>query len=351
MSGFYRVLGPLLRLLPPETAHAAAIQALERGWVPSAPVVEDDRLAVSLWGLDFPHPIGLAAGFDKDGRVANPMLDRGFSFVEVGSVTPRPQAGNPRPRLFRLAVAGGIINRMGFNSDGLEVVAGRLQARPRRGILGVNLGANKDSDDRIADYVEGARRFAPLADYLVINVSSPNTPGLRALQGHEPLAALLAAVREAAPHQTLLLKVAPDLTLDDLTDIATVVLDGAVDGIIATNTTIERPSDLRGFHKGETGGLSGRPLMRSSTRVLSDLYDFTSGRVPLIGVGGIFDARDAYAKVRAGATLVQLYTGLVYHGPGLVMDIRRDLADLMTRDGFSSIVEAVGADHRSAQSA
>lgn len=346
MSGLYSVFGPLLRLLPPEIAHGAAILALERGWVPSAPVVEDDRLAMSLWGLDFPHPVGLAAGFDKDGRVANPMLDQGFSFVEVGSVTPLPQVGNPRPRLFRLPIAGGVINRMGFNSAGMEVVAERLEGCPRRGILGINLGANKDSDDRVADYVEGARRFAPLADYLVVNVSSPNTPGLRALQGREPLAALLAAVRDAAPDRTLLLKVAPDLTLDDLSDIAMIGMDGAVDGIIATNTTIERPPDLRGFHKRQAGGLSGRPLMRSSTQILSDLYDFTAGRLPLVGVGGIFDAWDAYAKIRAGASLVQLYTGLIYRGPGLVMDIRRDLADLVARDGFSSIVEAVGADHR-----
>ena len=346
MSALYRAVGPLLRLLPPETAHGAAIGALKQGWIPVPQAGEDDRLAVSLWGLDFAHPVGLAAGFDKDGEVVDPMLDQGFAFVEVGSVTPRPQPGNSRPRLFRLGAEQAVINRMGFNSAGADVVARRLETRTRRGIVGLNLGANQDSDDRAADYVEGARRFASLADYLVVNVSSPNTPGLRALQGSEPLRRLLAAVRDAAPAARLLLKVAPDLTLDDLTDIATVVMDGAVDGVIATNTTIERPEDLRGRHKGEVGGLSGRPLMRSSTHVLSDLYDFTAGQVPLIGVGGILDGDDAYAKVRAGASLLQLYTGLVYRGPGLVMDIRRRLAERLARDRFASISEAVGADHR-----
>jgi len=274
----------------------------------------------------------------------------GFGFAEIGSVTPRPQAGNPRPRLFRLAEDEAIVNRMGFNNEGLDVVAGRLAARGpgRRGILGANLGKNKDSADAAADYVLGVKALAPLADYLVVNVSSPNTPGLRALQGRAALAAVLAAVGDAraGSRPPLLLKIAPDLTEADKADIAEVALAGGIDGLIVSNTTIARPPGLKGAAAKEAGGLSGRPLFAPSTAVLSDMYRLTGGRLPIIGVGGIAGPGDAYAKIRAGASLLQLYSALVYQGPGLVGRIKRGLAARLRADGFARLADAVGADHR-----
>jgi dihydroorotate dehydrogenase len=348
----YRLARPLLFAFDPETAHRLAVLALKAGLSEAYARKGDPILATRVFGLDFPNPVGLAAGFDKNGEAPDAVLGLGFGFAEVGTVTPRPQAGNPRPRLFRLAADGALINRMGFNNDGMERMAARLGRRSRHGIVGVNIGQNKDGD-AIADYVACAVRLSPLADYLVVNVSSPNTPGLRALQGREPLARLLAAVKEArdkavpsSPRPPLLVKVAPDLVDDDLKDIAEVARALLADGIIATNTTVARPSGLQDPHRDESGGLSGRPLFEPSTRILATLYKLTGGALPLIGVGGVASGRDAYAKIRAGASLVQLYTALVYEGPGLVGAIKRELAELLRRDGFSSVAAAVGADHR-----
>lgn len=358
MADLPRLAAALLRLLPPETAHRATIQLLAAGLVPRSSGEIDPSLRVRLWGRDFPNPIGLAAGFDKDAEVSDACLRLGFGFVEVGSVTPRPQPGNPRPRLFRLSEDRAIINRMGFNSRGLEVTAANLAARDRRaGIVGANLGKNRQSYDAAADYAAGAARLAPLADYLVINVSSPNTPGLRALQSRENLVRLVSAVAEAraaaAPRSPppLLLKIAPDLTDADKEDIAAVALEshaaGGIDGMIVSNTTIARPASLRSRHAGEPGGLSGRPLLTPSTAVLADMYRLTAGRLPFIGVGGVASGADAYAKIRAGASLVQLYTAMVYEGPGIVRRIQRELAALLRADGFAEVAAAVGADHRS----
>ncbi len=345
----YSLTGPLLRLLPPEAAHRLAIRALRLGLGRPRPAADDPVLGIRLWGLDFPNPLGIAAGFDKNAEVPDALLDLGFGFVEIGTVTPRPQAGNPKPRLFRLVEDEALINRLGFNNEGLPAVRRRLARRGRgSGIVGANLGRNRDSEDAAADYVAGVEGLAGLVDYLVINVSSPNTPGLRALQGRAALDDLLAAVgdarRESRP--PLLLKVAPDLSPEDRRDIATVALARGVDGLIVSNTTVARPPGLKSRHRGEEGGLSGRPLFPLATEVLRDLYRLTEGRIPLIGVGGIFDGRDALAKIRAGAALVQIYTGLVYRGPGAVSEIKRELAALLRAEGFGRLEEAIGADHR-----
>ncbi len=350
----YRFAGPLLRLLDPETAHNLTLQALVRGLGPRAAAPDDPVLASRVWGRDFANPFGIAAGFDKDARVIGPLFDLGFGLVEIGSITPRPQPGNPKPRIFRLPGDGAVINRLGFNSQGLEVAAARLaawRAAGQKGILGVNLGKNKDSTDAVADYAAGVRALARYADYLVINVSSPNTPGLRVLQGRAELETLLGTVQptlaEAVPSGAppLLLKIAPDLDEADLAEIAAVALERRLGGLIATNTTIARPPGLQDAHRDEHGGLSGRPLFQPSTRVLARLYDLTGGALPLIGVGGVASGADAYAKIRAGASLVQLYTGLIYQGPGLVNALKTELAALLQRDGFTSLVQAVGADH------
>jgi len=336
---------PLLRLLPAERAHQVTLALLKAGLVPASAPVRDPILASSHWGLDFPNPLGLAAGFDKNGEVPDAMLRQGFGFVEIGSVTPRPQPGNSRPRLFRLSEDKAVINRMGFNNYGLDFAAARLGERKRSGIVGANLGKNKDSADAIADYVAGVTRLAPLADYLVINISSPNTPGLRALQGKEPLRALIDGVAEALPSgKPLLLKIAPDLTGEDRADIAEVALASPLSGLIVSNTTIERPASLRSPHAKETGGLSGQPLFAAATQVLAHMYRLTGGKLPLVGVGGIGSAEQAYAKIRAGASLLQLYSALVYGGPALVGEINRGLAKLLRRDGFSSLSEAIGTD-------
>jgi len=354
MIDLYPLVGPILRRFDPETAHGLAIATLKSGLVPPSGQPEIPILEINLWGRRFTNPVGLAAGFDKNAEVADAMLGQGFGFVEIGSVTPRPQAGNPKPRLFRLPADRAVINRMGFNNDGADVVAARLANRRRRqtGFLGVNLGKNKDTEDALDDYRIGIEKLAPFSDYVVVNVSSPNTPGLRALQGREPLARLLSGVRSALdglsldPSPPLLLKVAPDLTEEDKRDIAEVVIAEAIDGLIATNTTIERPQTLIDDRKSEPGGLSGAPLFEPSTRVLADFYALTKGRVPLIGVGGVSDGAGAYRKIRAGASLVQLYSALVYDGPALVVRIKSELAVLLERDGFTSVADAVGSDHR-----
>lgn len=307
-------------------------------------------LGQRLWGREFANPLGLAAGYDKDAHVPDALFALGFGFVEIGTVTPRPQPGNPKPRLFRLDGDRAVINRMGFNSAGLEAVAARMARRPRRGIVGVNLGKNRDSADAAADYEAGIRRAATFSDYLVVNISSPNTPGLRDLQARAVLDSLLhrliRARDRAGVRVPLLLKIAPDLTLAERGDIAEVALAAAIDGLIVANTTVERPAGLRGRHAGEAGGLSGRPLFAASTALLSDMYRLTQGRVPLIGVGGIADAGDAFAKICAGASLVQLYTALIFEGPGLVARIKKGLVQLLRRNGFASIGEAVGSAHR-----
>ncbi len=357
----YRLAQAILGRLDPETAHGLTLWLLRAGLGPTACVPDDPILAIRVWGLDFPNPIGLAAGFDKNAVVIDPMHRLGFGFVEVGTITPAPQPGNPKPRVFRLADDEAVINRLGFPSEGMAAAAERLGrwraqgrhegGRPqgRRRLIGVNLGKNRETEDAAADYAAGARALGAYADYLVINVSSPNTPGLRALQGRAELGRLVGRVRAAlaeAEAPPLLVKIAPDLTETDREDIAAVALQRDVAGLIVSNTTIERPEGLAGRHRSEAGGLSGRPLLASSTAVLGAMYRLTEGRVPLVGVGGVGSAADAYAKIRAGASLVQLYTGLVYQGPGLVTRIKSGLAELLRRDGFGALADAVGADHR-----
>jgi dihydroorotate dehydrogenase len=320
---------------------------LTRAFAPVLPRAraDDPRLAVKTLGLSFPNPIGLAAGFDKDARVPDAMLKLGFGFVECGTVTPKPQAGNPRPRLFRLREDHAVINRMGFNNRGMDQAARNLSTRPKDGIVGVNIGANKETPDRIADYAQSFNRLAPLADYITVNVSSPNTPGLRGLQNKEELTQLLTtltAARAGSVQRPLLLKIAPDLDAHALDDIAQAVTDARIEGVIVSNTTIARPL-LKGSHAQETGGLSGRPLFQPSTEILRQMRARLPGDIALIGVGGISSGRDAYEKILAGASLVQLYTALVYQGPGLVERIKRDLLACLARDGFSSVAAAVGA--------
>ena len=345
----------LLHRLDPERAHGLTLAALRSGLLPGRRVVADPLLAQEIWGRHFASPVGLAAGFDKNAVAMKALLGLGFGFVEVGSLTPRAQAGSARPRIFRLPEDGGVINRLGFNNEGHAAAKARLAVFRAResGIVGVNLGKNRETEDAAADYAQGVASLGALADYLVINVSSPNTPGLRALQGRGELEALLApvmAARDALPagkRPPLVLKVAPDLEAADKEDIAQVALAAGLDGLAVSNTTIARPEALRARHRGETGGLSGRPLFQLSTEVLGDFYRLTGARIPLIGIGGVETAAAAYAKIRAGASLVQLYTGLVYGGPGLVAEITGGLAALLREDGFSGIGAAIGCDHRS----
>ncbi|MFZ5718887.1 MAG: quinone-dependent dihydroorotate dehydrogenase [Pseudomonadota bacterium] len=336
-----------MRGLDPEDAHTLAIHALKLGLGPRAPQ-DDPILATDLAGLKLPNPVGLAPGFDKNAEVFAPMLHAGFGFVECGTVTPRPQAGNPRPRLFRLWQDRAVINRMGFNNAGLEVFAERLAHRGH-GIVGANLGANKDSEDRLADYTTGLRRLWGMASYFTVNISSPNTPGLRALQTREALEELLARVMATADSlpqgvaAPIFLKVAPDLEDTEIEAIAEVVAGHDLAGVIVSNTTISRPP-LKSRHAGEQGGLSGAPLFELSTQVLRLFRQASAGRFLLIGAGGIGSGAQAYAKIRAGASAVQLYSALAYDGPGLVIRIKRDLAQRLRADGFGSVGEAIGAD-------
>ncbi len=346
----YDLVLPVIRCLEPERAHRLTVRALSVGLGPVQRAADDPVLATRVFGLDFPNALGLAAGFDKNAEAWRALLRMGFGFVEIGSVTPRPQAGNPRPRLFRLTDDEAVINRMGFNNDGMEAVAANL-AGPRRGIVGVNIGKNKETADPVTDYVACARRLGPLADYMVVNVSSPNTPGLRALQDPARLAEIVDAVSDALAQACpdgappLLVKIAPDLTPRDCEDIARLALEGPVAGLIISNTTIERPESLKSPSRGESGGLSGKPLFEPSTRLLSHMYGLTAGKLPLIGVGGISSGRDAYEKIRAGASLFQIYTAFVYQGPVLVNRIKGELAALLREDGFDKVESAVGADH------
>lgn len=351
MVDLYPLARPFLLRMDPEQAHELTIRALKTGLVPPAGGRDPDILRTRVLGLELPNPIGLAAGFDKNAEVPDAMLKLGFGLVEAGTVTPRPQPGNPRPRLFRIPEVGAVINRFGFNNQGIDAFAGRLEARAERpGAVGANVGKNKETEDAAADYAVGIRRTAPFASYLVVNVSSPNTPGLRTLQSKEALSALLArcleARKQSGAEPPLLLKVAPDLAEQDKADIAEVVLGSGIDGLIVSNTTIARPDIIPPELAKEAGGLSGRPLMVPSTQVLGEFHRLIGGRVPLVGVGGVASGADAYAKIRAGAALVQLYTALAFNGPALVTRIKRELADLLARDGFRSVAEAVGADHR-----
>ena len=343
---------PLLRWLDAEDAHRLAIQGLKL-LPPMRPRPDDAKLAVRAFGLNFPNPVGMAAGFDKNAEVPDALLRLGFGFVEIGTVTPKPQAGNPRPRLFRLERDEGVINRMGFNNDGADVVLRRLAARANHGgIVGVNVGANKDSPDRVADYVRLIETFAPLASYFTVNVSSPNTPGLRNLQQAAQLDDLLAKVidarervREKAGDTPVLLKIAPDLGLAELDDVVHVARSRRVDGMIVANTTLARPQHLRETVRAqEQGGLSGRPLLRLATRMMAETYVRAEGAFPLIGVGGIDTGGAALTRIRAGASLIQLYSPLIYKGLRLVDDIKNDLASTLLRTGRESLSEIVGAD-------
>jgi dihydroorotate dehydrogenase len=328
IGGLFQLARPFLHALDAETAHHATLAALQFAWLPP-PAADDPRLAVSAFGIDFPNPIGLAAGFDKDGVAPDNLLRLGFGFVEIGTITPRPQSGNPRPRLFRLDRDRGVINRLGFNSAGHAKVRDNLAGRRSGGIVGVNLGANKDSDDRIADYVAGIDALADVASYFTINVSSPNTPGLRDLQQAAALAELLSRVLDArdraAGRRPLLLKIAPDLALDELDEVVRVARERKIDGMIVSNTTISRPASLASPRASETGGLSGRPLFDLSTHMLRETYQRVERQFPLIGVGGVDGPEAALAKLEAGATLVQLYSALVFDGPELIARIKRGL--------------------------
>lgn len=346
MSALFGLGQSLLLALPPERAHDLAIKSLELGLYPRADAPDDKRLGQQLFGVDFPNPIGMAAGFDKNARVPRELLAMGFGFVEVGTLTPRAQGGNPQPRMFRSVADRAVINRLGFNNEGQDAPLARLKDRPQ-GIVGVNLGAGRDSQDRIGDYVAGIARMGAVASYFTINISSPNTPGLRDLQSPEALDALLKrvqAARAALPGKPppLLVKLAPDIADADLPEAVRVIQAHGADGIVVSNTTLSR-AGLRdkGFAK-ETGGLSGRPLFARSTRMLARVYQLTDGKLPLIGVGGIDSPETALAKIEAGASLLQLYTGLVFEGPSLIGRIKQSLVEAMHSGGHDSLAPLVG---------
>lgn len=349
MFQFFR---PLLHQLPPETTHNLGLFALQYGLLPTPKIIINPVLTQKIFGLEFKNPIGLAAGFDKNAVAINALLGQGFSFVEAGTVTPLPQDGNPKPRIFRLPEDKAVINRLGFNNKGLETYLRNFSNRnPALGIAGANIGKNKDASSAEADYAMGLTAVYPHADYITINISSPNTVGLRDLQAKEALDGLLLAIsnarnNSAKQHQKtvpILLKIAPDIDALACEDIVEAVIKYAIDGLIISNTTISRPDNLYSQYKTQTGGLSGEPLFALSTQKLAYIYKLTGGKIPIIGVGGVSSAEDAYAKIRAGASLVQLYTALVYQGFSLVRRINNELPALLARDGFSNIAEAVGA--------
>lgn len=343
------LLARLLTFLPAETAHRTALMGLKAGFGPKASTPADPVLKTALAGLELAHPVGLAAGFDKNAEAPDALLNAGFGFVEVGAVTPRPQAGNPQPRLFRLREDKAVINRMGFNNEGLDAVKARLEARQdspskAEGPVGVNLGANKDSEDRASDYAILLKALSGLADFFTVNISSPNTPGLRTLQSGDALDELLKKVNDARWAEPVFLKVAPDLDEAGIETIVKAVETHALSGLIVSNTTLERPESLQSRHKGEAGGLSGLPLKTRSTEVLRQFRRLAGPDLPIIGVGGIDGPDAAYARIRAGANAVQLYTALVYQGPGLALRIREGLAQRLKADGFEHVSEAVGVD-------
>jgi len=350
LGAVFELAQPLLHALGPEHAHELTLKALEAGIYPSHSGAEDARLAIDLWGLRFPNPLGIAAGFDKDARVAAAVLAMGFGYTEIGTVTPRPQPGNPRPRVFRLTDDRALINRLGFNNAGHAVVHARLRRRSASGILGVNIGANRDVADRAADYVEGIRCFSDVAAYLTVNVSSPNTPGLRDLQAPARLDELLQRVLQAReemvaagkPRRPIVVKLAPDIAAADLPAIVEVIMARRLDGIAVGNTTLARTGVAAAGLGGEAGGLSGRPLFHRSTVVLARAHQLSRGAVPLIGIGGIESGETAIAKIEAGATLLQLYTGLVYEGPGLLPRLKQELTAYLAREGYGRLTDAVG---------
>ncbi|XP_069702613.1 dihydroorotate dehydrogenase (quinone), mitochondrial isoform X2 [Periplaneta americana] len=354
---FDNILMPMLHILNPETSHKFAITASKYGFYPRSTFKDPDTLKTNVWEIKFGNPIGIAAGFDKQGEVVEPLHKIGFGFVEIGSVTPAPQPGNKKPRVFRLEKDEAVINRYGFNSDGHEAVYNRLHLLKSdttfAGIVGVNLGKNKNSEDPVRDYVNGIKKFGDVADYLVINISSPNTPGLRSWQQKQHLKELLPeliAARnelEGPRKPPLLLKLSPDLTQEERRDIADVLKDNKcrVDGLVICNSTVERMPSLSDKHAAEEGGLSGKPLRDLSTTLISDMYRLTGGKLPIIGVGGVFSGNDAYDKIKAGASLVQLYTSFVYHGPPRVSRVKEELDDLIRKDGWASVAEAVGGAH------
>lgn len=350
----YALIRPLLFKMDPESAHNLAISALKKGLVPGGGNDFGAELKTSICGLTFSNPFGMAAGFDKQAEVMTELFRLGFAAVETGTVTPQPQEGNPKPRMFRLPENKALINRFGFNSVGFHQFLNRIIAwhdeypKSRPGLLGINIGTNKNSASPIDDYALGVRSFSPFADYLTVNVSSPNTPGLRNWQERGPLTELLGRVLEARAGSSnklpIFLKIAPDLSDAQAEDIANVVLELGLDALIVSNTTVSRPASLPPQLASEKGGLSGRPLFDLSTALLRKMRILTSGKIPLIGSGGVFSAQDAYAKIRAGASLVQIYTALVYEGPFLVPRLCKDLKAILARDGFSSVGQAVGVD-------
>jgi dihydroorotate dehydrogenase len=350
LAALYDLARPLLFRLDPERAHELTLRSLEAGVYPRPAAPDDACLATTAWGLALPNPLGMAAGYDKDARVPDALMGMGLGHVEVGTVTPRPQSGNPHPRLFRLVRDGALINRLGFNNAGHAAALARLRARARRGIVGINIGANKESADRIADYVVGLDTFYDVASYFTVNISSPNTPGLRDLQSPEAMDALLsrimaardAKISEGRPSRPIVVKLAPDIAEDDVAEIAAALLAHRVDGIAVSNTTIARPG-VTGPTAAEAGGLSGRPLFHRATVMLARVHQATEGRVPLIGIGGIDSGEAALAKIEAGATLVQLYTGMIYEGPGLIGRIHTQLAKACADRRVASIAGLTGS--------
>ena len=351
MSLFYKVATGLMRALPAEPAHKTTIKALKAGLGPTSNELDSPELQIEVGGLILPNPVGLAAGFDKDCEVPDAMLAAGFGFVECGTVTPHPQIGNPKPRLFRLTEDQAVINRMGFNNGGLDMFKARLEKRRGKGgLIGANLGANKDSSDRIGDYLKGLSSLWGLSDYFTINISSPNTPGLRDLQSADEMDELLGRIADIRaelsgnkPSFPIFLKVAPDLAYSQIERVVEQARMYGMNAIIVSNTTIARPDSLKSIHKGEQGGLSGAPLFHPSTEILKEFYNAAAGKIDLIGVGGISNGEQAYAKIRAGAKAIQLYSALVFQGPALVTQINQDVKARLKADGFSSLSEAVGA--------
>lgn len=358
MSSLYQMFRPLLFRVDPEIAHGMMIKSMKMGLVPQCGDDVLSSLEMELWGLKFPNPVGLSAGFDKDAEVIAPALKMGFGFVEAGTVTLKPQAGNPKPRVFRDVASEGVINRMGFPGNGVQIFKDNLERflatrHPPLGVVGINIGMNKSQKEPVKDYRALIKLLGPMADYITVNISSPNTPGLRDLQSREPLVELLTELKEqravsCRDHPPpLLVKFAPDLDEEQCEELAQVCLDMKVDGIIVTNTTLDRPDDLDGNFAAEQGGLSGQPVFEKSTLVLKRFYKLTKGEIPLIGVGGVSSGVQAYEKIKAGASLVQLYTGLVFKGPRIARDICRELAALLQRDGYAHVREAVGQDAQS----
>ncbi|XP_054715840.1 dihydroorotate dehydrogenase (quinone)-like [Uloborus diversus] len=345
------VMPAIHRVCSPETSQKLGLFAAKWALIPKCNVQEEPVLRTVLWNLEFPNPIGIAAGLDKDAEAPSGLFRTGIGFLEVGTVTPLPQSGNPKPRIFRLHEDQAIINRCGFNSKGHKYVKKHLEVREKRGVLGVNLGKNKDSEDAADDYVQGINEFALVADYYTVNVSSPNTPGLRSLQEKQSLEVLLDKILEAREMNIkklpILLKISPDLSYEEKKDIAQVVMRKGkrIDGLVVSNTTTSRPDFLQSDNKMESGGLSGKPLRDISTSAIKEMYHLTKGEIPIVGVGGVFSGEDAYEKIKAGASLIQLYTSLTYEGPPIVGRIKRELQELLKADGYTHIKDAVGSLH------